>query len=390
MQENWKKLLSLVPEGPEWEIDWKSIESTELHVLVKQMKETQQNPVWHGEGDVWTHTRMACEALVHMNGFQKLKRRQQQELFAAMLLHDIGKIPCTRTEEGVLTSPNHTAVGSRMARELLWKVYGLSGEENARTFRETVCNLIRYHSVPLHILKLEDPKRRLLKIAANGELSGDFCMELLCILSEADVQGRIADAKEESAETVHLCTELAREAGILKGPYDFKSACSMRAYLSGRTSQPGFELYDDTWGEVILLSGLPGTGKDTWIKANYRELPVISLDGLRRQMKVSPRDEQGAIVGAAKEQAKEYLRKKQSFVWNATNLTPAMREKLVRLFENYHAAVRIVFLETEWKEEHRRNESRQEEVPGTVIQKMLRNLVPPERFEAQYVEWHCV
>lgn len=390
MQENLKILLSLAPQAPAWAIDWNAIENTEIRSLIGQMKTVRQNPVWHGEGDVWTHTRMACEELAQMEAFRALPGRRQEELFLAMLLHDMGKIPCTKMEDGVWVSPNHTAVGARMARELLWTVYGLCGTEDTRTFRETVCNLIRYHSAPLHILEQECPERRLLEIAANGELTEDFNLELLCMLSEADVRGRISCTKQESVETVRLCAELAGEAGVLKRPYDFPSAYSKRAYLSGRTIQPGFELYDDTWGEVILLSGLPGTGKDTWIKSNCRTLPVVSLDTLRKQMNISPKDEQGAVVNAAKEQAKEYLRKKQPFVWNATNLTPAMREKLVRLFENYHAAVRIVFLETEWEEEHRRNESRREEVPVQAIRRMLRNLVLPERFEAQCVEWRCV
>ena len=117
---------------------------------------------------------------------------------------------------------------------------------------------------------------------------------------------------------------------------------------------------------------------------------MVSLDVLRKEMHISPKEEQGAVVNAARERAKEYLRKKQPFVWNATNLTPSVREKLIHLFENYHAAVRIVFLETQWEEELRRNQSRKEEVPASVIRRMLRSLVVPERFEAQYVEWHCV
>lgn len=390
MQENLKILLSLVPQAPEWAIDWKAMENTALCSLIGQMKATRQNLIWHGEGDVWTHTRMACEELVRMESFRGIPRLQQEELFLAMLLHDIGKIPCTKMEDGVWISSNHTAVGARMARELLWTVYGLCGTEKAQTFRETICSLIRYHSVPLHILDQECPERRLLGIAANGELTGDFNMELLCILSEADVRGRISDAKQESVDTVRLCAEFAEEAGVLKRPYDFPSAYSRRAYLSGRTVQPGFELYDDTWGEVVLLSGLPGTGKDTWIKSHCKNLPVVSLDALRKQMDISPQEEQGAVANAAREQAKEYLRKRQPFVWNATNLTPSMRGKLISLFENYHASVRIVFLETAWKEEQRRNESRREEVPAQAIRRMLRNLVLPERFEAQYVEWRCV
>ena len=182
MQENLKGLLGLIPEPPEWEADWTEIEKTELCFLIGQMKETLQNPLWHREGDVWTHTRMVCGELARMNRFRQLPDRQRQELFLAALLHDIGKIPCTRLEDGVWISPNHTSAGARMARELLWSTYGLCGSLEDRTFRETVCSLIRYHSVPMHIMEQENPERRLIRIAANGELSGDFTIDLLCML----------------------------------------------------------------------------------------------------------------------------------------------------------------------------------------------------------------
>ena len=37
------------------------------------------------------------------------------------------------------------------------------------------------------------------------------------------------------------------------------------------------ELYDDTWGEVILMCGLPGTGKDHWIRSHCPSLPTVWL-----------------------------------------------------------------------------------------------------------------
>ncbi len=389
MRENWKKLLSLFPKPPEWVIDWNGLKQTELQPFFEQMTAVHQNPVWHGEDDVWTHTAMVCTSLAASSFFRRLEERKRQELFLAALLHDIGKIPCTKQEDGIWVSPNHTSVGARMAREILWQMYELCGDVEACNFRETVCTLIRYHSLPLHILEVENPEYRLMRIASNGELAKDFSIEMLCILEDADVRGRICRSMAESIETVQICAETADSAGCLRQPFSFPSAYTEHAYLNGRDVQPDAELYDDTWGRVILLSGLPGTGKDTWIETHYPTLPVISLDRLRIQMNISPKGDQSAVVNAAKEFAKEYLRKKQSFVWNATNITPAIRGKQIQLFENYRAAVQIDFLETGWSEELRRNRERKAEVPEAAIQRMLQNLVLPERFEAQYVNWHC-
>ena len=389
MKQLLEQFFSFFPIEPEWKIDWESIIKW-MPAWVTAMQNTKQTPIWHKEGDVWTHTQMVCEELSCMPSFRRLPLRQRQEVFLAALLHDIGKIPCTRMEEGTWTSPNHAVVGAKMAREWLWKQYGFSGSEQDRTFRETVCFLIRYHTVPTHILTQNNPEQRLIRIAANKELAEDFSLELLCMLSAADVRGRITNRKQESLETVELCAEIAKDAGCLKEPLLFSTEIAKYAYLSGRMAQPELEWYDDTWGEVLLLSGLPGTGKDTWIQTYQSKYPVISLDELRRQMHISPKEAQGAVINAAKEQAMEYLRKKQRFIWNATNLTAMIREKQIRLFEGYHASVRIIFLETKWEEGLRRNQQRIQEVSEQVISDMLRNLVLPEREEARYVEWRCV
>lgn len=388
--EKWEHLLGIVPETPKWQIDWMKIEKAGFSPWIEKMRDLQQNPLWHGEGDVWTHTMMVCEKLVSMPAYQKLSRRKQEVLFLAALLHDVGKIPCTRLEDGVWVSPNHTVVGSRIAREILWLQHGFCGTKALQQFRETVCALIRYHSVPIHILDRKDPELRLMRIASDGRLLPDFSIELLCILGMADMVGRICADREKSIEIVELCGVQAEECGCFKSLPDFPNAFSEYAYLSGRGIMPGQELYDDSWGEVILMGGLPGTGKDTWIGEHYGGYPVVSLDALRKQMKVSPNDEQGAVVNAARETAREYLRKHIPFVWNATSLTPVIRGKQIRLFADYHAAVRMVYLETEWEEQLRRNRERSEEVPEQVIRRMLGGMSLPERFEAHRVEWHCV
>ena len=153
---------------------------------------------------------------------------------------------------------------------------------------------------------------------------------------------------------------------------------------------PGQTLFDDAWGEVILVCGLPGTGKDTWIARNHPELPMVSLDDLRVSMGISPTASQGPVVQAGQEKCREYLRAHQPFVYNATNLTPSIRAGLVQLFEEYGAAVRIVFLETGWEEQLRRNRSRAAAVPETVIGQLLDRLSPPEGHEARHVEYVCV
>ncbi|MCD8021117.1 MAG: AAA family ATPase [Clostridiales bacterium] len=390
MNDNWTTLTDAIPGPPDWEIHWENIMKTLLASYLVQMSEIPQNPFWHGEGDVLTHTKMVCGQLAQDTEFRELEKKKREILFVAALMHDIGKIPCTRLEDGTWKSPNHTIVGSKKAREILWREFSLAGTREEQELRECICNLIRFHSVPVHIVEQKSPELRLYQIAAQGELIPSFSLYLLSILVRADLKGRVCDTMTESLDSMELCFSLAEEEDILYHPGVFPSEVTKHAFFSGRNVWKEQDIYDDTWGEVILMSGLPGTGKDTWISEHYGGIPMISLDGIRNEMHISPTDNQGRVIQEARERAKMFLRKRQPFVWNATNLSPMVRRKQQSLFEAYHARTKVVFLETAWETNIARNDGRNDVVPIQAIVHMMKNLELPERVEARAVEWHCV
>lgn len=371
-------------------IDWNNIEQTVLSRFEEKLRQTPQSPVYHAEGDVLVHTLMVCDALKGLPEYKELNPLHQHIVYVAALLHDIGKIHTTRFVDGDWHTPHHAPTGSNMVRELLWREYGLCGNKELIEIREAICLLIRYHSYPPVAIERENPQLRLHRMAANGLLAPDFSIRLLCLLCKADMLGRKCDDQQEVLDKIVLCEELAKEEGCYEGCYPFPSTQIQRAFLSGRDVWKNQELYDDCWGEVVLLSGLPGTGKDTWIKQNVSDLPMISLDDIRRSNKIPPTAAQGKVANIAREQAKEYLRRHQSFIWNATNITAQMRESLISLFETYHARVRIVYLETDWQTLLERNRSREDAVSQSVIEKMLGKMTLPEVCEARKVEWVVV
>jgi predicted kinase len=371
-------------------INWNAIEITALNRFAEGLRQTQQSPKYHAEGDAYLHTTMVIEALQSLPEYQELNELQQHILYIAALLHDIGKIPTTVFESGDWHTPHHAPTGSRMTREFLWKEHGLCGNNELMKVREAICLLIRYHSYPPVAIKLQEARLRLHRMAANSLLTPYFSIKMLCILSKADMLGRQCADQQELLEMIALCEELANEEGCSEACYPFPTAHTQRAFLSGRDVWKEQDLYDDTWGEVILMSGLPGTGKDHWIEKNLSHTPMISLDEIRKMHKISPTDEQGTVANIAREQAKEYLRKHQSFVWNATNFTAQMRESLISLFETYRAHVRIIYLETDWQTLLERNRNREAAVPQPVIEKMLGKLVVPEAYEAKNVEWMSI
>ena len=368
-------------------INWELIENTILKPFVDSLKKTNQEYDYHQEGNVYIHTKMVCEELIKLNEYQNLNKEQKIELFLACLFHDIGKTVTTKIEDGKIISPHHGVTGSLIVREYLYKNYNFGGDTNLQRIRETICLLIKYHSFPLYIY---DDEKKIIKLSLNQELVNDFNIKMLCILSKADILGRIGPDKDINIDKIEYCILKAKELNCYETSFKFSNNYTKIKYLNNDNIWYHQELYDDTDLEVILISGLPGTGKDTYIKNNFSSLPMISLDDLREKLNVDPEDEQGTIYNLAKEKAKEYLRNKQPFVWNATNLTNLIRQKQIKLFHDYHAKVRIIYLETSYEEVLLRNSSRNRVVPESVINKMLRNLNIPENYEAEKVEWIIV
>lgn len=383
-------LLRALPQPPDYAWNWAALAALPgMGTIFDDMARTHQHLAWHGEDDVLTHTRMVCGELAALPGFRALEEGPRNALALAALLHDLGKPRTTRLEDGVLTSPRHGPVGAQLARALLWTEYGCCGAPEAQRFREAVCLLIRHHTLPLHLFERANAETYARKVASAGLLAPYFTLESLCLLGEADVRGRIAGDTAERLERVGLSRELAAEAGCRTGPYPFRSAVTARALFAGGSVWADQELFDDTWGEVVLLCGLPGTGKDTWIAAHHPDLPTVCLDDIRERLGVRPTDDQGRVAQVAREQARALLRQRQPFIWNATSLT-GQRSREIDLFESYGARVRVVYLETPWEENLRRNAQRSRRVPEAVIGSMLSRLEPPLPWEARQVDWVCV
>ena len=366
---------------------WCAIEELGFKSLLDKMQKVPQQEEYHGEGNVLNHVKLVCQSLVSFDEFKRANDEDKIVLFLSALLHDVGKIKRTRIEDGKIISPGHSARGAIMAREFMWKDLGLSGTTETQRIREAVCTLVKYHSFPPYAIKDDDALVRLLQITALGELTLAFSAYKLYLLAKADVLGRVCADQDEQLEKVELFSILAEEYDCLHKPYAFKDSYTKHAYFLGKTNWPSDSLYNSTWGEVILLSGLPGTGKDTFIAKHFPHMPVVSLDTIRKKLDVAPTEPQGAVVAVAMQKSKEYLRNKQPFLWNATNITAQTRHKLISLFEKYNASVKTIFLETEWSEELDRNLAREDVVPQAEIERMLSKLEIPEPFECEKVEW---
>jgi putative nucleotidyltransferase with HDIG domain len=369
------------PAPPDWTFDWPAL--VQRFAWLQALDGVPQNPVYHAEGDVLVHTRMVVAALVSLEAWRSLPEPARSLLFAAALLHDVGKPATTRTEpDGRITSKKHAQVGAQMARALLYTGASLDRPVPFPQ-RETIVQLVRYHGLPLWALERADPQR---EVITAGQI---VRLDWLALLAEADVRGRIAADCADLLVNIDLFREFCREQGCFGQPYAFANDQSRMDYFRTPGRDPAYAAYAGTSFEVLLMSGLPGAGKDTWLAANRPDLPVIALDDLRAELGVDPADDQGAVVQAAKARARELLRRQQPFAWNATTITRSLRRQLVDLFTDYGARVHIVYVEAPYAELPARNRRRPAAaaVPEKVLQRLLRRLDVPDPTEAQRVDW---
>jgi predicted kinase len=335
------------------------------------MQDCPQSPIFHAEGDVWTHTRMVVEALLNLQEYHALPQPEQALLLHAALLHDVAKPICTVWEDGDIRSPRHAKVGEKVAREILW--------DAPFDFREQVCALVRLHGLPLWGLEKTDPVRT--AILASWRIPN----VLTYLLAKADVLGRICPTQDELLYRLELYRELCLENDCFYTERPWHTTHSRFRYFWSEDTYP-VEVFDDTGFEVVILSGVAGSGKDTFCQKHYANWPVVSLDQIRQELKIKPddRDGQGKVAHLAYERAKAFCRKKTAFVWNSTNLTTEMRSKIIGTLRVYNPRFSIMYLETAPEGIFER---RKADIKSSVLERMIRQLEVPLQGEAHHVAY---
>jgi predicted kinase len=102
---------------------------------------------------------------------------------------------------------------------------------------------------------------------------------------------------------------------------------------------------------------------------------------------VRPTGDQGPVLAAAYARARGHLRAGIPYVWNATNVTRALRSRAIGLAAGYRARVEVVSVEAPPDVVHRRNRARPAPVPAAVIDRMAARWETPDPTEAHEVRW---
>ncbi len=350
---------------------------------VADMYGVPQNPVYHAEGDVATHTQMVIDALTSLQPYREMPAEHQQVLWMSALLHDVEKRSTTfMNHEGAVVSPGHARKGAATARRIIMQQFQLPFHE-----REKIVSLVKHHGLPLWLMDKHDPQLNLI------QASFTVSMAWLHLLATADVLGRHCADKAALLEKLEFFKAYCMEQQVWNQPYPFASEAARFHYCNvSQQSSPQYQPFIKYSNTATIVCGLPGMGKDYFIQHRLTNTPVISLDEIRRAQRIQPTDRSGngRVVQQAKEQAKQYLRTQTDFVWNATCITRPMRSQLISLFSSYGARIRIVYIERPYQRWLLQNRQRPHPVPAAVMEKMLHKLEVPERTEAHDVEYITV
>lgn len=168
-----------------------------------------QDPEWHPEGDVWTHTLMVVDqARMRVTD---LDRGPAVAVMMAALCHDIAKPETTAVIDGRIRSPGHEPAGVEPTTRLLDRLnlHSLDGFD----VRAAVLGMVAHHLKPAAFHKAPTP----VSDGAFRRLAQKVNLELLVRLAHADCNGRLGTF---DCSAIDWFLERARSLGVEHAPPD--------------------------------------------------------------------------------------------------------------------------------------------------------------------------
>ncbi len=232
---------------------------------IAALRGTQQDPSWHPEGDVFTHTAHCCDALSAAKRWREAPAERRRVLMFAILAHDFGKPSTTqwadRRGEMRWVSPGHEGAGVPLAENFLVRIGAL------RDVIERVKPLVAHHLIHHHNQGEITPNnvRRLARKLAPSNIDD------LCIVMRADHDGR---PPLHSAATIERIEALRRQAETLELQNQAPRPLLLGRHLleAGLAAGPHFKPLLDKGFEAQLDGAFADEeGAKTWLRNSLRD-----------------------------------------------------------------------------------------------------------------------
>jgi len=138
-----------------------------------------QDPRWHPEGDVWTHTLMVVDEAARLRSSQP----DDLALLWSALCHDLGKPQTTIVADDHIRCHGHAEAGVPATERLLTRLRA------PKQLVTRVCALVEHHLAPALFVKNSAGARGYRRLARRLERAG-VSFELLLRVARADHLGR--------------------------------------------------------------------------------------------------------------------------------------------------------------------------------------------------------
>ncbi len=244
---------------------------------IEQMRKTKQNPRYHGEGNVLNHTLLVLDQFNSLKQQYSLSTEDQEVLYWAALLHDIGKPRVTQWIEDRWSAAGHERAGVPIARDILLQQSQITARQRRR-----ILDLVRWHHLPLRLGLRAAPFTAYHHIAVKTDI------QLLGLFSMMDLQGRICENRSQIADITYHFNEVIVPYMIdYWGTFDQLQRAFSR--ISGAAKNcvwyalkvENFDLirsiiydhsFEQPWSNTCYITiGAPKSGKYTYVKAALPE-----------------------------------------------------------------------------------------------------------------------
>ena len=195
-----------------------------------------QNPVYHPEGDAWTHTMMVLDAAA---GLRKEAVYPEGFMMAA-LTHDLGKAESTTMDGDKIRSIGHEQAGIAIAQRLLDRI------SHEIRLKKYVLNMVELHMKPNMMAGARSKPK-----STAHMFDASVCPEDLLLLAKADHLGKADEEPYDEKEA------------FLRDRLDQYKELMARPFVQGRDLvaagfEPGVEFTDALrYAHKMRLAGVP-------------------------------------------------------------------------------------------------------------------------------------
>lgn len=146
--------------------------------------------------------------------------------------------------------------------------------------------------------------------------------------------------------------------------------------------------------KLIMLCGLPGSGKSTWVENNKEKLNAVvhSSDAIREELlnDINDQSQNDLVFNTLHKRVKEDLLNGKNVIYDATNLNRRKRISFLREIRDIPCEKVCMLFATPFECCKKNNSNRERKVPEHVLEKMIRSYETPckqEGWDDIHIVW---